>query len=573
MISSIIEPQQENPLAEKYFKTIDALTTTDLEEIEQLLTKVSSPKLKQLLQRDLNLARSKLVTRLLNESVEKENEKRGYFVKKKTVVVEREIEVVEEDEEGFIAQHIKGYKEKVRSIKQIMPDKKTKEIRDALIRCKGREEEAMEGLLTGELPKRPQIPKIKVKRVVKETKEVIETEEQNNGKQREKPPVNYFEDITLPKYENNVEILTDRINRMKEMIDLEKKETARLTKQVEQFRSKSSSTGLSDWIGNSTSSTSTSEGLNDEEEAKRNRMYLPGEYDTLERDEARTFTFKPERTFSNEVSHIHFRVAESEFYRLCQQKSQFKVTEVKYIVTSWLVKAFEQARHNIAYDMDTKYSQVKPILTFMDIEDYSDDNIDWICKNNVKTSAPYVFTNSPTHASPVITKEKKIMLFLVLPGRTGSKDYAKMKATNINELKSNHSLKSSDGMSFVLFNKDLILPYYIVTYETSTQTTVNYNYNNPQNPYGVVRLDEEWKNIEANAQADKFMNDVKEFYQKALLSTSKERVLDPTTFAQEAEDPSPGSAMSGGGDFEMDLNDDTPTPNTATSQKFNFQDE
>ncbi|EFC36266.1 predicted protein [Naegleria gruberi] len=562
-LSTTVESHPENPLLEKYVKTLDSFTVSDLEEIEQLLGKVSSAKLKNLLQRDLTLARSKLSTRLLNESVERENEKRGHFVKKKTILVEREIEIIEEDEEGYIQQHVKGYKEKVRSLKQLLPDKKTKEIRDALIRCKGREEAAMEGLLTGELPRRPDIPKIKTKKIIKEAKEVIETESLSTNS--ENPPIQFFEDVTLPKYENNVNVLSDRIKRMKEMIDMEKKETDRLTKQVESFKSKSSSSSLGDWIGKNETGSSSNDGtLTEEEEYKKNRMYLPGEYETMERDEPRTFTFKPERTFSNEVSHIHFRVAESEFYRLLTTKTQFRITEVKYVVTPGLVKQFEASRHNLAYDLNTKYPEVKPILTFMDISDYSDDNIDWICKNGVRNNSgkPYVFTNLAAQANAVIAKNTKIMLFLVLPGRSAVRDLNKLQNADISSLGANHSLRTSDSMNHAVFNNELILPYYVVSYSNS-QTTYNPQTGTVQ---GVVRLDEEWKHIEANAQADKFMNDVKEFYQKALIQGSKERVLDPTTFVNDVmeDESTPGSGLSGGDQFDMD----TPTPGTASSFKF-----
>lgn len=52
-----------------------------------------------------------------------------------------------------------------------MPDKTFEEIRDALIRCNGNEPSALEGLLTGELPKR-KIPSGKIKRKVKKIKKV-----------------------------------------------------------------------------------------------------------------------------------------------------------------------------------------------------------------------------------------------------------------------------------------------------------------------------------------------------------------------------------------------------------------
>ncbi len=45
----------------------------------------------------------------------------------------------------------------------------------------------------------------------------------------------------------------------------------------------------------------------------------------------------------------------------------YKVSEVKYIVTPYLIREFEQARTELASQLKTTYNEVKPILGFSDI--------------------------------------------------------------------------------------------------------------------------------------------------------------------------------------------------------------
>ncbi len=63
-------------------------------------------------------------------------------------------------------------------------------------------------------------------------------------------------------------------------------------------------------------------GGEERDEMRMNRLFLAGELEAINNGEFQLFTFKPERTFANEVSHIHFRVAESEFHRLLTQQGQ-----------------------------------------------------------------------------------------------------------------------------------------------------------------------------------------------------------------------------------------------------------
>jgi hypothetical protein len=89
------------------------------------------------------------------------------------------------------------------------------------------------------------------------------------------------------------------------------------------------------------------------------------------------------------------------------------------------------------------------------------------------------------------------------------------------DLKLCDSLESSNGKELIIFNSDMILPYYIVKYEKISNQQINFNYANP-NIHGIKSLDEEWKSIEDDAKADKFMNDCKKFYQTTLVKKDTE---------------------------------------------------
>lgn len=79
-----------------------------------------------------------------------------------------------------------------------------------------------------------------------------------------------------------------------------------------------------------------------------------------------------------------------------------------------------------------------------------------------------------------------------------------------------HSVISHDNLECKIWDENQILPYYIVSYET------------PQTRYqqgSIKHLDEEWKIMETDAKADKFMDDVKKFYQESLKKKDLERKL------------------------------------------------
>lgn len=196
-------------------------------------------------------------------------------------------------------------------------------------------------------------------------------------------------------------------------------------------------------------------------------------------------------------------------------KNEFRVVEVKYLVTPHLVQKFETKRAQIAFEMKKDFKDVKPILTFCP-HDYQD--IEWVRYNNFKPSGTngkgWYCTNDSAVTSTYISKRNEILLCLVLPGKSAKVS----KADSATLQAGTHSSVTSDGLHVKVYDMDQVLPYYIIKYEKPTvlQNQSNFNSSAPSVVQGIKLLDEEWKSMEVDAKADKFINDCMEFYQETL---------------------------------------------------------
>jgi hypothetical protein len=211
------------------------------------------------------------------------------------------------------------------------------------------------------------------------------------------------------------------------------------------------------------------------------------------------FNLISQRTISNEVSFIHFRVAESQFFRLVGKLGNYSVTKVRYICQPYLVKQFERRRAEMAVDMKISYKQNKPILTYLPMA--ANKINEFIDKGDLQNG--YSFTMSPDNFLNSVGKTlpTDILFCLVLLGRTNK--------TNSN-FKSKpdmyDSTQSYDQLNCKVFDMAQVLPYYIVTFGDPIVF----------NPQKQKLLDDEWKNMEGDAKADFVMNDVQKFYQESL---------------------------------------------------------
>lgn len=98
-------------------------------------------------------------------------------------------------------------------------------------------------------------------------------------------------------------------------------------------------------------------------EEEEQRIYVPGEREALASDKFRSFTLLPTRQLSHDAASMHFRTAESQFYRLMGGGAGTRVTKVEYIVNPKLVKEFETRRLELAAEMPD-WDSTRPIFVF-----------------------------------------------------------------------------------------------------------------------------------------------------------------------------------------------------------------
>lgn len=188
-----------------------------------------------------------------------------------------------------------------------LPDNPMDELADALIRCKGKEDNAIEGtylnhdnlyltgILSGELPKRPAVPQEFIKEYEEEQKKKNEQAQKQYDQQLKafeaqiastpSDAPKLLVDITDPTNKDNQQLLSERVTVLKSQITKQKEETERLSKEVDKLKQKA---GASTAIPSAKllASTTSSE--------SNNRLFLPGECEAIQNGEARVFTFKPE---------------------------------------------------------------------------------------------------------------------------------------------------------------------------------------------------------------------------------------------------------------------------------------
>jgi len=187
------------------------------------------------------------------------------------------------------------------------------------------------------------------------------------------------------------------------------------------------------------------------------------------------FTLYPERKVESDASQMHFRIAESQFYRLLASgfggNASVKVSKVEYIVNPPLVNKFEAKRLKLAETLD--WDQTRPILCF---HGTSEDNIPNIIKHNFDVSyvgkstdkgfygAGIYLSEFPGLSMAYVRKGSKFLLCKVLLGKVYKCPGLMMGSPCT---KGHHSHISPNGQEIVIFETDQILPTYIVHYTTT----------------------------------------------------------------------------------------------------------
>lgn len=221
-----------------------------------------------------------------------------------------------------------------------------------------------------------------------------------------------------------------------------------------------------------------------QEEVNKGVLFVEGERETLAGNETKYFPLYAERSYrEGSADQLHFRLAESQFYRLLVGTG-YRVVKVEYVVNPKLVSRFREAQKEISKERGEKFSY--PILAFHGTDQ---KNIIPICENGFKVpgekgfkhktdtgyfGAGVYFSEYPSYSMGYISGATKLLLSQVIQGRI-------FECKNLIQgapcKDSYDSHTSPDKKEIVIFHSDRILPQYIVHY---TNQTGEFRYIKPQ---------------------------------------------------------------------------------------------
>ncbi|XP_071112947.1 protein mono-ADP-ribosyltransferase PARP14-like isoform X2 [Haliotis cracherodii] len=202
---------------------------------------------------------------------------------------------------------------------------------------------------------------------------------------------------------------------------------------------------------------------------------VKGEKEAMSGTKTSYFSLKPERTFKGNAEDLHFRTAESQFYRLLGTSgSKYCVTKVDYVVNPPLIKKFRTA--HAAMKAKRGPDKAEPVLAF---HGTNEATIGKICEGGfkkpgdpgfaAKTDAGYYgsgvyFSEYPEYSMGYIAGAQKILLSQVILGEV----FHCKGLMNGAPLQSGYDCHTSpDGKELIIFDTACILPCYIVHYGPS----------------------------------------------------------------------------------------------------------
>jgi len=205
---------------------------------------------------------------------------------------------------------------------------------------------------------------------------------------------------------------------------------------------------------------------------ERGQLMVDGEKEALDKDDLCYFPLFAEREYKEgSAAQMHFRLAESQFYRLVDTTDKYRVTKVEYVVNPVLIRRFQKARQKLKNTRGEKMSY--PVLAFHGTKEA---NIHSICKTGFRVPGEanfehatdtgfygrgVYFSEYPSYSVSYIRGASRLLLCQVLPGNV-------YRCTNLihgEPLEVGHdSHTSPDGKELVIFNSHHILPSYVVHY-------------------------------------------------------------------------------------------------------------
>ncbi|KAL8622378.1 hypothetical protein ACOMHN_041706 [Nucella lapillus] len=208
------------------------------------------------------------------------------------------------------------------------------------------------------------------------------------------------------------------------------------------------------------------------EQLRTGTLLVDGEKEAVEGKDTVYFTLVPERQYrEGSAAQIHYRLAESQFYRLLSgpTASGYRVKKVDYVVTPHLVKRFREAQYMLKKTRGEEWSA--PVLGFHGTQE---SNIESICQNGFKVpgedgfthrcdsgyyGAGVYFSEYPAYSMGYISGGQKLLLCQVLPGKTYQCTKLIMGAKRQDGYDSHMSPNKKE---LVIFHSRRILPCYVV---------------------------------------------------------------------------------------------------------------
>eukprot|EP00794_Sanderia_malayensis_P012150 gene12150-13403_t len=204
----------------------------------------------------------------------------------------------------------------------------------------------------------------------------------------------------------------------------------------------------------------------------KNSLMVDGEANAMKENSLVYFPLYPERNYQEDsAAQIHFRLAESQFYRLLPAGSAYKVTKVEYVVQPCLINQFKKARAKLRDIRGVDASL--PVLGF---HGTNEKNIESICESGFRVPGEpgfqhatdpgwygkgVYFSEYPKYSMNYIRDSSKLLLCQVLPGKVFRCKYI-IQGDSLRQGHDSHM--SPDGKEVVIFNSHHILPSYIVHY-------------------------------------------------------------------------------------------------------------
>ncbi|CAF2070307.1 unnamed protein product [Rotaria magnacalcarata] len=202
-------------------------------------------------------------------------------------------------------------------------------------------------------------------------------------------------------------------------------------------------------------------------------VLMEGEDEVLKGSKVKYFEIFPERNYKQgSAAELHFRLAESQFYRLLSGHATAQVIKVEYVCNPILINKFNQARDELKRKRGENYSY--PILAF---HGTAVTNIQPICDNGFKvpgqdgfqhaTDTGYYgrgtyFSEYPNYSMSYIKGSTKLMLCQILQGKVYQCTQLIVGA-DLQDGFDSHC--SPDKKELIIFRSDYILPQYIVHYK------------------------------------------------------------------------------------------------------------